>query len=252
MPGAPAPHAMSCSHDWLYIYAGNGAINDEANLTKLGDQMADFPASPHESKMMLESIQLGCSKEIICVGAALQVRSLFYQPKNPRQRIEYDKTMNEIVDSSGDHVTYVNLLEVNDSTPYTEDECRGRFINYHALKRIDDVRSQLALHLRRYGRIEGIDTGIGSPERSALIRRCVTAGFFTNVAKLGSDGQYFSLRGKALVSVSSTSIVQSFGTPSEYIVFGETFDGSRGGIEVRQCSSIEAKWLREVAPHYWG
>jgi len=244
----PSMPALCHALETLYAL---GAINDDADLTKSGDQMAEIPASPNESKMMLESIQLVCAREIVCVVAALQVRSLFFQPKNQRQRLEYDAVMNEFVDSSGDHVTYVNLIEANDSTPFSEEECRERFINYHALKRIDDVRSQLMLHLRRYGRIEGIDSGIGTPERSALIRRCVTAGFFTNVAKLGNDGRYYSLRGKALISVSSSSILQHFGVPSEYIIFGETYDGSRGGIEARHCSSVQAKWLREVAPHYW-
>jgi len=245
------PSIPTLCHGLETLYA-LGAIDDETNLTKLGDRMAEFPASPHESKMMLESLQLGCSKEIIYVGAALQVKSLFYQPKNPRQRIEYDKAMNEIIDRTGDHVTYVNLMEVNDCMPYSENECRERFLNFQALQLIDDVRTQLTSHLRRYGRIQGIDTDISIAERSALIRRCITAGFFTNVAKLGNDGMYRSLRGKVQVSISVTSILHRFGNPSEYILFGDTYDGSRGGIEVRHCSAIEAKWLREVAPNYWG
>jgi HrpA-like RNA helicase len=245
------PSVDSLCHGLETLYA-LGAIDNETNLTKLGYQMADFPASPFEAKMMLESMNLGCAREIACVAAALQVKSLFYQPKTQRQRKEYDEAMNEIVDVSGDHVTYVNLMETNDSTPFREDECRMRFINYHALRRVSDVRSQLISHLKRYGRIDGIDDGTSTSERSAYIRRCVTAGFFTNVAKLGNDGQYYSIRGKSRINVSTFSTFQRFGAASEYILYGETYDGSQGGIEARHCSSIEAKWLRDVAPDYWG
>mmetsp|Transcript_18729 Transcript_18729/g.22470 ORF Transcript_18729/g.22470 Transcript_18729/m.22470 type:complete len:99 (+) Transcript_18729:28-324(+) len=87
--------------------------------------------------------------------------------------------------------------------------------------------------------------------RSKNIRKCVTAGFFFNVAKLANDGRYYTLRGKHMVTISQASILHAHGDSSEYIVFTETTDGSRGGIEVRSCSAIDARWLRELAPHYW-
>lgn len=75
--------------------------------------------------------------------------------------------------------------------------------------------------------------------------------FFLNVAKLGKDGRYYTLRGLHGIQISERSILKEYGECSEYIIFGETYDGTRGGLEVRMCSSIEGKWLRELAPHYW-
>ena len=80
----------------------------------------------------------------------------------------------------------------------------------------------------------------------------MTAGFFFNVAKLQNDGRYYTLRKHIMVTPSQASMFHSHGTASEYIIFCETHDGQRGGIELRSVSSIDARWLRELAPHYWG
>ena len=71
------------------------------------------------------------------------------------------------------------------------------------------------------------------------------------IAKLKNDGKYYTLHNPILVAPSSTSIFHSHGMHSEYIIFCETHDGTRGGIELRSVSAIDPRWLRELAPHYW-
>ena len=76
-------------------------------------------------------------------------------------------------------------------------------------------------------------------EPSKATPRCVTAGYFTNTARLVAGGRYYSLRGNYAVSVSPSSVLHRYGKSSEYILFGRTYDGSNG------------LWLRQLAPHYW-
>jgi HrpA-like RNA helicase len=136
-----------------------------------------------------------------------------------------------------------------DDREMDHEECKEKFINRTALLKVIEVRNQLARSLRKYGRVQAM--GVEGEERSRAIRKCVTSGFFMNVAKLANDGNYYTVRGKHLVMVSTSSMLHSHGDASEYIVFGETHDGRRGGIEIRSCSTIDARWLRELAPHYW-
>jgi hypothetical protein len=159
--------------------------------------------------------------------------------------------MSELVDPSGDHVTFANLIAEMDDREMDQEECKEKFINYVALKRAMEVRNHLSRVLKRYGRVQAMGLSGDDQERSRAVRRCVTAGFFFNTAKLANDGRYYTVRGKHMVAPSQSSVLHSHGETSEYIVFGETHDGARGGIEVRACSTIEAKWLRELAPHYW-
>jgi ATP-dependent RNA helicase DDX35 len=243
------PSVAALSHGLECLYALE-AIDRDTNLTHRGNQMAEFPTEPRVSTMLLESLGAGCAEEALAVAASLQVRALFHQPRTERQQIEYDAAMPEIADRSGDHVTHVNLLELFQRAPLSAEECRERFINRVALKRALEVKAQLRRFLRRYGSINGMENALDE-DRSKSIRKCVTSGFFFNTAKLGSDGRYYTLRGRHMVSISKASVLDRYGESTEYIIFCETYDGSRGGIEVRNCSAAEGRWLRELAPHYW-
>ena len=242
------PSVDALSHGLECLYA-LGAIDDKTELTLRGIDMSAFPTEPRVSRMLLESLEMGCSWEVLAVASVLQIRSLFLQPRTQRQKLDYHTALEELVDRSGDHVTYANLVAEMDDRDMDQEECKEKFINRVALVKAMEVRNQLARFLKRYGRVQAM--GVTGEERSRAIRKCVTSGFFFNVAKLANDGSYYTVRGKHLVQVSPTSVLHSHGETSEYIVFGETHDGRRGGIEIRSCSTIDARWLRELAPHYW-
>lgn len=127
-------------------------------------------------------------------------------------------------------------------------------MHYAALRRACEIRRQLSRFLSQFGTVSalGITDGDGTV-RSRTIRRCVAAGFFFNIAKLGSDGRYYTLRNDVLVTPSSSSVFSSHGgvMGTEYILYGETIDGVRGGIELKAVSTVEAAWLKSIAPHYW-
>ena len=251
------PSVEALSHGLECLYA-LGALDDQTTLTARGTDMAAFPTEPRVSRMLLESLERKCSWEVLAVASALQVsRSLLVSPRTPRQRLDYDAvvTNESWIDRTGDHVTYANLLaEAADDDYYgwNAEDCQEKFVNYVALRRALEIRTQLTRSLRRYGRVQAMGLVTDQTDaRGRAIRQCVTAGFFFNVAKLANDGRYYTLRGQHMVTPASGSILHSHGDVSEYIVFGETHDGSRGGIEIRSCSTIEARWLREIAPHYW-
>ena len=132
------------------------------------------------------------------------------------------------------------------------DECSENFLDYVALKRVTEIRNQLLGHLRKFGRVRSLGMATVEERRKAILK-CLTAGFFFNVAKLRNDGKYYTIRGTnhVLVTPSSSSIFNQYGSHSEYILFCETHDGARGGIELRAVSAIDPRWLRELAPHYW-
>ena len=190
---------------------------------------------------------------VLTVAAALQVKDIFHQPCTEQQRRSYDDAIANVLDRSGNHVMYVHLFDlVNHSRRMlSEDKCRDRFVNRTSLVRALDVRDQLARFLGRsfsggglrwfgakWREIVGLCT-YNPDKQSEAMRRCVTAGYFTNAARLGAGGRYYSLCGNYAVSVSPLSVLHRYGKSSEYKLFGRTYDGSNG------------LWLRQLAPHYW-
>ncbi|GKY92340.1 hypothetical protein MPSEU_000205000 [Mayamaea pseudoterrestris] len=249
------PSVDAISHGLESLYA-LGAIDEATHMTKLGNELSAFPTDPRISRMLLESLAEKCAWEVLGLAAALQVRNILQPPRgrrHPQAMIDYENAVADVADPTGDHVTYVNCLAEMEDGQWSEQDCKERFMNYLAMKRALEIRKQLAGVLKRFGKISAMGiVGDDGQVRSRAIRRCVTAGFFFNIAKLGNDGRYYTLRKSILVVPSPNSIYSSHCMGgSEYIIFGQTVDGSRGGIELRCVSSIEARWLNELAPHYW-
>ncbi|KAH0990568.1 hypothetical protein GBA52_002051 [Prunus armeniaca] len=74
----PSPQALISAMEQLYSL---GARDEEGLLTKLGRKMAEFPLDPPLSKMLLASVDLGCSDEILTIIAMIQTGNIFYRPR---------------------------------------------------------------------------------------------------------------------------------------------------------------------------
>ena len=57
------------------------SLDDEGLLTRLGRRMAEFPLEPQLSKMLIQSVHLGCSDEVLTIVSMLSVQNVFYRPK---------------------------------------------------------------------------------------------------------------------------------------------------------------------------
>ena len=57
------------------------ALDDEGLLTRLGRRMAEFPLEPQLSKLLIQSVHLGCSEEVLTIVSMLSVQNVFYRPK---------------------------------------------------------------------------------------------------------------------------------------------------------------------------
>ena len=56
-------------------------------LTRMGRKMAEFPLEPAQSKMVIASVDFGCSDEILTITAMLSVQSVFYRPKEKASQV---------------------------------------------------------------------------------------------------------------------------------------------------------------------
>jgi HrpA-like RNA helicase len=267
------PPVATLAHGLETLFA-LGAMDDRTNLTSFGRKLSCFPIEPRISALLLKSLELGCSWDALGTASALALTltaggggssspMLWLPPRQStssssagqlahQRYLDFQGSLAEVVAPSGDHVTYANLLSEFEQRHWGERDCRDRHLNYSALKRCREIRRYLAAVLRGFGTLS--PAILDEDVRSERVLKCVCAGFFFNVAKLGPDGRYYTLRKQIAVSPSPSSALSlAAGTSSVsyYIIFGESVDGPRGGMELRSVSSIEAKWLREVAPHYW-
>lgn len=74
----PPAQTLIAAMEMLYNL---GSLDEEGMLTKLGRKMAEFPLEPPMSKMLLASVDLGCSEEILTIVAMLSAQNIFYRPR---------------------------------------------------------------------------------------------------------------------------------------------------------------------------
>lgn len=99
----PAPETLMRALELLNYL---GALDDDGELTALGDIMAAFPLDPQLCKMLIESPKYKCSNEILSIAALLSVPQIFMRPNEARKQADEAKA--EFAHADGDHLTLLN------------------------------------------------------------------------------------------------------------------------------------------------
>jgi len=118
-----------------------GALDTEGLLTRLGRKMAEFPLEPNLSKMLISSVDLGCSEEILTIVAMLSVENIFYRPKEKQSLADQKKA--RFHQPEGDHLTLLTVYNAWKNNKFSNPWCFDNFVQARSLRRAQDVRKQL-------------------------------------------------------------------------------------------------------------
>jgi len=172
MDPPPTQHLIAAMENLFCL----GALDDEGMLTRLGRKMAEFPMEPPLSKMLLASVDLGCSEEIVTIVAMLSVQNVFYRPKDKQALADQKKA--KFHQPEGDHLTLLAVYEAWKANNYSTAWCFENFIQARSLKRAQDIRKQLVAIMERQ-RLSLVSAGRAYNK----IRKAIVSGFFMHAAK---------------------------------------------------------------------
>jgi ATP-dependent RNA helicase DHX8/PRP22 len=110
--------------------------------------MAEFPLEPQLSKILITSVELGCTDEILTVVAMLSVENPFYRPKDKSAQADVKKA--KFFQAEGDHLTLLSVYEAWKTSKFSNPWCHENFLQARAMRRAQDVRKQLVSVLDRY------------------------------------------------------------------------------------------------------
>lgn len=240
-PSPPPAKNMLASIELLHAL---NALDSEGNLTPDGFIMAELPLTPMLSRMILASREMGCSDEILSIVAMLQVQQIFSTPKSGQGSINARKARRNFEVSEGDLITYLNVYQTFVAKGCTKEFCGQFCIMYRHMKRVVEIRNQLASMLTKQFKIKLVSSGADT----ASIRKAICAGLFPFAAYLHHSGSYRMVRGDTEVHIHPTSCLYTEKQPS-WIVFNEVIHTTK--LFVRDITVIESPWLLEMAPHYY-
>ncbi|CAL1357836.1 unnamed protein product [Linum trigynum] len=236
----PAPETLMRALEVLNYL---GALDDDGNLTKLGEIMSEFPLDPQLSKMLVISSEFNCSNEILSVSAMLSVPNCFVRPREAQKVADEAKA--QFGHSDGDHLTLLNVYHAFKQNNEDPSWCYDNFINYRALKNADNVREQLARIMLRFN-LKMCSTDFDSRDYYVNIRKAILAGYFMQVAHLERTGQYLTVKDNQVVNLHPSNCLDR---KPEWVVYNEYVLTSRNYI--RTVIDIRGEWLVDLAPHYY-
>ncbi|KAG8527480.1 uncharacterized protein KY384_007632 [Bacidia gigantensis] len=234
----PPTNTMLTALEELYALS---ALDDEGLLTRLGRKMADFPMEPALAKVLIYSVDMGCSDELLSIVAMVSaVQTVFYRPKEKQQQADQKKA--KFHDPHGDHLTLLNVYNGWKNSKFSSPWCFENFIQARSMRRAQDVRQQLVSIMERYKH-----RVVSCGRNTQKVRQALCSGFFRNSARKDPQEGYKTLVEGTPVYMHPSSAM--FGKPAEHVIFHTLVLTTK---EYMHCTTaIEPKWLVDAAPTFF-
>ncbi|CAH9143385.1 unnamed protein product [Cuscuta epithymum] len=233
----PTPQALISAMEQLYTL---GALDEEGLLTKLGRKMAEFPLEPPLSKMLLASVDLGCSDEILTIIAMIQTGNIFYRPRE--KQAQADQKRAKFFQPEGDHLTLLAVYEAWKAKSFSGPWCFENFVQSRSLRRAQDVRKQLLSIMDKY-KLDVVSAG----KNFTKIRKAIAAGFFFHASRKDPQEGYRTLVENQPVYIHPSSAL--FQRQPDWVIYHELVMTTKEYM--REVTVIDPKWLVELAPRYF-
>ncbi|KAK2968322.1 hypothetical protein RJ640_021711 [Escallonia rubra] len=236
----PAPETLMRALEVLNYL---GALDDDGNLTKLGEIMSEFPLDPQLGKMLVVSSEFNCSNEILSIAAMLSVPNCFLRPREAQKAADEAKARFGHID--GDHLTLLNVYHAYKQNDEDPSWCYENFINHRSMKSADNVRQQLSRIMSRFN-LKLCSTDFNSRDYYINIRKAMLAGYFMQVAHLEKTGHYLTVKDNQVVHLHPSNCLDH---KPEWVIYNEYVLTTRNFI--RTVTDVRGEWLIDIAPHYY-
>lgn len=195
-----------------------GALENDNTLSNIGKYMTEFPLSPRESRMIVESIihYPDVIDEVLIAAAFLSTNSPFVLP--PGQEMDARHAHHSFRDMYGDFVSYVKMFYLYINSKNRSTFCKESFLDERIMAEILNVKEQL----------EQIVSSLGIPIASGGnmddYLTCVAAGMIQFICIRERRENYRSLTAEHIQIHPGSSMFKS---DPLYIVAGEIVRTSR-------------------------
>lgn len=241
-----------------------GAIDDQQNLTELGERLARLPLDPMIGRMVIQAVDEKALKEVLVIAAGLSIQ-------DPRERpIEMEKEADAAHkayrDETSDFITLLNLWRALEeqsrslkSQAQMRKHCRKNFISYIRYREWHDIHSQLKSTLKDLGGFE-LNAAEATPDaihRSILTGLLMQTGNWVEKNWYRSPGnrkvmvfpgsvvfQSMSNRERKIARTGKSSVANDRNGQPLWILAGEFVETSQ--LYARNLARIQPEWIVEL------
>jgi ATP-dependent helicase HrpA len=243
---APPRRAIA---DGYQLLAELGAVDEQNELTPMGQELAKLPLDPRVGRMILEARNRHALTEVLVIAAAMSVQDVRDRPLEQQQAADqaHKKFDDEKSEFIGDLKLWTWLEEVRGGTGEhkrshrkQEQMLRDSFISPRRVREWRDIHSQLHTVVAEHGwRLNG------SAATYEQIHLSLLAGLLGNIGlKSDEDDWYLGARGIRFYRHPGANLSKK---PGRWIVVAELVETTR--LFGRGIAAIEPQWIPGVAGH---
>nr|XP_054503055.1 probable ATP-dependent RNA helicase DHX40 isoform X3 [Agelaius phoeniceus] len=226
------------------------AIDRRGHVTRLGEFLVQFPLPPSLSCAVIKAASLGCEDLLLPIAAMLSVENVFIRPGDPQKQKEAELQHQELASQVGgcnDFATLLNIFEQCKASKSPSAWCQKYWIHWRAVKSAFSVERQLREITTKLKQLPDFPTETFEGSRTEILRRCLCAGYFVNVARRSAARTFCTMDGHgSIVYIHPSSALYNQETLLEWIIFHDVAVTSK--IYVRTVCPVRYEWLRELLP----
>ncbi|HEY8359909.1 MAG TPA: ATP-dependent RNA helicase HrpA [Ramlibacter sp.] len=227
-----------------------GAVDDDNELTPMGQELARLPLDPRVGRMILEARERGALAEVLVIASALSLqdvrdRPMEMQAQADQQHAKFDDEKSEFSGylrlwewlgaARGGHGTDHKL-----SNRQYEQLLRQNFVNVRRVREWRDVHSQLLTVVTEH-KWKLND----KPASYEQLHKSMLSGLLGNIGmKLEEEDIYLGARGIKFHRHPGAHLKKR---PGKWVVAAELVETTR--LFGRGIANIEPTWVEEVAGH---
>jgi len=249
--------------DGYALLAELGAVDDDLNLTALGEKLARLPLDPRVGRMILEARDRQALAEVLVIAAGLSVQDVRDRPLNAQAQADerhkpFDDERSEFVGTlklwrwiedgrgaAGDH-TLPRLPGAPAGHAHKlthrqqEQRLREQFVNPRRVREWRDVHAQLHTVVAEQGwRLNTL------PATDEQLHQSILAGLLGNIGcKSDDEDWYLGARGIKFWRHPGTHLSKK---PGRWLVAAELVETTR--LYARGLAAIDPAWLPGLAAH---
>jgi pre-mRNA-splicing factor ATP-dependent RNA helicase DHX15/PRP43 len=232
----PAPETLMRALEELNYLA---CLDDDGNLTTLGDLASHFPLDPALAVMLISSPEFYCSSEILSLTALLTVPNIFQRPITARKYADEAKQL--FAHPDGDHITILNAYHAFKGPAAQADPkkwCRDHYISHRSMATADSVRSQLKRIMETH-EIDQVSTPFEDKNYYQNIQKALVSGFFMQAAmKDPASKTYTTVKDNQIVLLHPSTVLKH---EAEWVIYNEFVLTTKNFI--RTVTNVKLEWL---------
>ncbi|GAA1783718.1 MAG: ATP-dependent RNA helicase HrpA [Actinobacteria bacterium] len=231
--------------------SGRGRMSRSGErLTRIGRTLARLPVDPRMGRMLIAADELGCTREVLVIIAALSIQDPRERPTEQQAQADQAHARFKVPGSDfGSYLTLWNYLKTQQkdlSSSAFRRMCQREFLHYLRVREWQDLHQQL----RSAAKSQGIDPDRATAARDAepawdVIHQALLTGLLSHLGlRDESTRDYLGARG-ARFAISPGSAL--FRKQPAYVMAAELVETSR--LWARVNAGIDPLWAEQAGAH---